>query len=159
MNQNPKEISSSSFPLSPLIATIISPAIIFYVGGCLLSFGYFGAMGPGLLTAFSPTELALAGFARITTSMAALAVLAVLLTIVASAWARFTVPAASTPIRDRLLGLLCILDGVLIASALFTMGLYSSLLGITGVALITIIGVALLMGWDERVKGAMKPAA
>ena len=32
--------------------------------GYLLSFGYFFAMGPALMTAFSPSELALAGFTR-----------------------------------------------------------------------------------------------
>lgn len=148
---------SPSRLMPSLVATIISPVVLFYTGGCLLSFGYFQRMSPAMLTAFSPTELALSGFARITNSIAILSVLALLLTLLASIAARYasTFPAKSS--WDRLLGVLCMLSAGMMVFGLFSMGLYASLLGIVGIVLTAMIGGALLLGWEERLRRNAKP--
>lgn len=132
------------------LAFVASPIVLFYTGGCLLSLGYFQRMGPALFTAFSATELALAGFARITTVAAGLAVFAALMTLLASAVARIMPAWSTNAISDRVLGILCIVDALLIVSGLFSMGIYSSLLGILTTILIMAIGLILIMQWQER---------
>lgn len=62
--------ASSALAIPALIAATASPVILFYTVGYLLAFGYFLTPGPALMTIFSPTELALVGFARLSGTIA-----------------------------------------------------------------------------------------
>ena len=143
-------------PSAPILgqnlAAVASPIVLFYTGGCLLSLGYFQPMGPALLTAFSPTELALAGFARITNVAVGVAVIAVLLTLLALVLARFIPARSASLIGDRFLGILCVADALMIAGGLFSMEIYSGMLGLLASLVTLAIGIVLIKNWREQVR-------
>jgi hypothetical protein len=144
--------------LPHLAANLISPVIAFYAAGCLISIGYFRGISPALLTAFSANELAIAGLARITESLATLSVFIALMALVSTTFAHRMSASRSQPIWDRFIGVLCILNAVVMIMGIFSMGLYSSLLGLFAILFIAAIGGALLLGWEDKLRATLKPS-
>jgi len=134
--------------LPAMIAAAASPVILFYGVGYLLAFGYFLALGPALMTAFSPTELALVGFARLSGAIAVsafLAFLAISLSALVSARVRHRRPQLSGK-ADIVSGGVCLAAVAMIAMTSLTAGFLATMLAIVALVMMGGFAVAFLVG-------------
>jgi len=137
-----------------LIAATASPVFFFYGAGYLLAFGYFFGMGPALMTAFAPTELALVGFARLSGTMAISAF--VTFFVVTASYLIATRAKARRPKLSRganyFSAAVCLIAAIFIARASWQAGFLSALLGIVTLFIVGGIGVTFLFERDEWVR-------
>ena len=127
--------------------------MIFYGAGYLLSFGYFFAMGPALMTAFGSNELALMGFARLSGSTAVIAFVAffaITLSFYLGSLKRPTI----VPLRwaGPFAGAVCLAGVVFIAWASWGANFLAVMLGIVAIFVVGGIGMAILAGKEQALR-------
>lgn len=154
-SRSPANVRTTS--VSALLVAAASPVVIFYGAGYLLSFGYFFAIGPALMTAFSPSEIALAGFTRMAGTVAVGAFFAFFLVtvthLVATSSSRRRVQRGA----DLFAGGVCIAAAIAIGALSWRAGFLAVLLGIVAVFMVGGIGVAFFLGREDWVKQRDNP--
>lgn len=130
------------------VSALVSPVLIFYGAGYLLSFGYFFVLGPSLMTAFSPTELALAGFSRLTSTLTVILFVAFFLATVAYVAAARTTRLATKSV-DWFAGGMCLIGALWIVLAIGQANFLGGLLCIVAVFMLGGFGIAFLLGQQD----------
>lgn len=154
---NPSVPDSQGAILPALIVAAASPVAIFYGAGYLLSFGYFFAMGPALMTAFSPSEIALVGFTRMAGTVAVGAFFAFFLVTATHLIASRTAGPAMKRGADLFGGTVCFLAAAAVGALSWRAGFLAVLLGIVAVFVMGGIGTAFLLGREDWVRRRSNP--
>ncbi len=151
--------TASTVALPALVAAVASPVILFYGAGYLLSFGYFLSIGPAFMTAFSPTELALVGFARLSGAIvvcAFLTFLAVTASYIASSRAGISQPRLSKG-ADLLSGGVCLVAATFIVAASLNAAFLAMLMAIISLVMVGGMGIAFLFGKQDELRRRGNP--
>jgi hypothetical protein len=148
----------AAISFSLLLGALLSPVVIFYGAGYLLSFGYFFGMGPALMTAFGSNELALMGFARLSGPIAALSFVAFF-----GVTAGFYLGSIKTPAivprrwANAFAGAVCLAAALFIAWASWRANFLATMLGIVAIFVVGAIGVAIVAGKEEALRRSGHP--
>ncbi|MET0374443.1 MAG: hypothetical protein ABW128_09320, partial [Rhizorhabdus sp.] len=141
--------------LAPILAGL---PLAFYVGGTLLSFGFFFSIGLTPLTAFSPTEVAMAGWLRIAGSTFLVAPVLVIASVVA--W-----PVSST-VADKVLekrpqlataALSALVAVGCIMGAAWAQGVLQALLSAITATLFGVFAIAFAFKREEALRKRVRP--
>jgi hypothetical protein len=154
----PHPATPPAVPFTVLLGALLSPVVIFYGAGYLLSFGYFFAIGPALMTAFGSNELALIGFARLSGPIAVLSFIAFF-----AVTAGFYLGSIKTPIlvpqrwANAFAGIVCLAAAAFIAWASWRASFLATMLGIVAIFVVGAIGVAIVAGKEDSLRRAGHP--
>ncbi|WP_131819295.1 hypothetical protein [Sphingomonas jatrophae] len=116
--------------------------VAFYGAGYLLAFGYFLGMGPGLMTGFSLSELALVGFARLSGEVAVGAFLAFFMVTAAHLLAAWTPKPRTAKHAERFAGAVSAAAAVAIVAASWHAGFLAALLGVVAATMSVVFAAA-----------------
>ncbi|MET0269847.1 MAG: hypothetical protein ABW173_05410 [Sphingomonas sp.] len=144
--------------LPVLLAALLSPVVIFYGAGYLLSFGYFFVMGPALMTAFGSSELALMGFARLSGPLAVLTFLGFFAVTASVHLGSIRMPVVVPPrFANGVAGIVCFAAAGFVGWASWRANLLAAMLGLVAIFVVAAIGVAVMTGREEAMRRAGHP--
>lgn len=141
-----------------LLGALLSPVVVFYGAGYLLSFGYFFALGPGLMTAFGSNELALMGFARLSGSIAVFAFVAFFLVTIGFYAGSLRLPVSVPPrLANAAAVAVCLAGMLFVGWASRGSNFLATMLGIIAIFVVGGICLAIVTGKERHIRRAGHP--